>query len=135
MVIKLDAGFFDRARAVDANRHLVALMAVLLATEPFASQPTNHRHAAEMYIDKAWDQAAVFGFTYPVSTQKYVLILLTQSKWRDNRLHWLYARRMIGLPDQNWPLESGVTALYRNIVAQHYLGDDVKTFITTQEAT
>ncbi len=133
MVIKVDATFFERARRVQDDKACAALKAVLADSDGFRAMSPTDRAAAASYIDTVWAEASMLDFNYPVSLQKYVLILLTQSRWRSDvragPLYWAYARRMIGSPDQNWRLESGVAAVYRNVVAQHFLTDAVKAFI------
>jgi hypothetical protein len=133
MVIKFDAALFDRARAQEQIQAVQALKDVLATTDGFRAMPPAKRQDALAYVDTLAAEAAAFAFNYPVSTQKYVLILLTQSKWRQNPLFWRYAHRMIGMPDQAWRLESGVAAVYRNIVAQHFLADTVKAYIAAAE--
>lgn len=133
MAIKFDAALFDRASAHAKLQAVQGLKDVLAATDGFRGMPPYQRQAALVSVDQLDAEAAAFDFTYPVSTLKYVLILLTQSKWRKNPLYWRYAQRMISMPDQSWRLESGIAAVYRNIVAQHFLVETVKAHIRAAE--
>lgn len=134
MVVRIDAAFFDRAQAHQQNRALQDLKDVLATTPAVNGMPAADRAAAGAYIDALAADCTAFDFNRPLSVQKYILIMLTQSRWAPNPLYWHYARRMIGLPDQAWRLESGVAAVYRNVVAQHFLGDAIKDYIASQEA-
>jgi ABC-type phosphate transport system substrate-binding protein len=134
--MKLDPGFFERASALQDATHLAALKSAILQAMPGdPDAPAAAPAALATYIDTIWRDAGVFGFNSPVSSQKYVLIHLTHAKWRANPTHLAYVARMIGTPNQNWRIESGVLAAYANVVAARYLSMPLITFMEKQEKT
>lgn len=84
-------------------------------------------------IDEIWDDAAAnFDINYPENLARYTLIILTQSRWTANLRHLAYAQRLIGTLDKPWRIESGIVAMYENVVAAHYLKSGLVAFVTEQ---
>ena len=130
--MKLDRGFFGRAAQMRDDAHKDALLAALLAIPGLTA--STDRAAMTATVEKIWQDVAVLDLRTPLSKQKYTLMYLTQVRWMKNPTHLAYAARMIGTPDQNWRIESGIAAVYANVVAPHYLAEPLIAFIAKEEA-
>lgn len=134
MVLKLDQAFFERAHGNACEQRRNALKVVLLEAGFLDGRPDDDRRAVSDRIDEIWSVAERnFAFNSPVNLQKYTLIILTQNRWRVVPLHYRYTARMIGTTDRAWRLESGVMAVYQNVLAQHYLTPPIIEFIAKNE--
>ena len=134
MVMMLDRAFFERVEKTKREKLKHDLQNALLKSDFFEGVNDVKRQEFKNYFDKIWsDASSGFEFNYPFNLQKYVLIILTQSKWTKNPLHYQYAKIMIGLPNRPWRIESGIRAVYHNIIRQHYLGDRLVSFIDKRE--
>lgn len=131
--MKLDQAFFDRVIQRQQDMHLGALIGAVQDVPALADGPDQARSAIGATIRQIWADAVALGLNSPVSRQKYVLIYLTQARWLRTPTHKAYVTRMIGTPNQNWRLESGIVAVYANVVAAHYLADPLIAFIESQE--
>ena len=134
MVITLDRSFFGRTEQRKLGKLKSDLKQVLLKSDFFEDRDEESILAFEKYYEAVWaDASNTFSFNYPVNIQKYVLIILTQSKWTVSPLHYQYAKIMIGSPNRPWRIESGIRSVYQNIVRQHYLNEKLSTFIDKRE--
>ncbi|MEJ6404135.1 hypothetical protein [Yoonia sp. 2307UL14-13] len=133
--MKLDQAYFDRVVALQNDAHLSALIKAVQAVPALADGTDDQRAAIADTVQQIWHDAEALDFEKPVSRQKYVLIYLTQAQWMKKPAHLAYAARMIGTPNQNWRIESGVLAVYANVVAAHYLAAPLIAFIKGEEKT
>lgn len=129
----LDNGFFERAEMMRDRSHLSALKDAVSAVPSLAGAGKDAQTLMAAAIDQIWSDASALGLHCPVSTQKYVLIHMTRARWRNNPAHLAFVARMIGTPNQNWRMESGVLAVYQNVVAAHYLIPALTAFIAKEE--
>lgn len=134
MTLVLTADFHERAQGGRADRLRQEFKAALISSGYTTHHGRPAAEAASREIDRLWGEGRDgFGLRDPVSIVKYVLVLMTQSRWRLMAGHYVYARRMIGTPARTWTIESGIAAVYQNVVAAHHLGPDMVAFVADRE--
>lgn len=134
-MLSLDTAFFDRVERIKRKGTREQLVDAVMATPGLCEADAGTQGEITQLINDIWSDAeASFDFNYPENLVRYTLTIMCQARWSKNQVHFNYARQMMGTPDQPWRLESGIVAMYENVVAPHYLAPSLVTFVANQGA-